>query len=92
MAKFADNNTIAAGTDITLFYTNKDFHPQMSFASNDTKYETACKQVQTPKAEDITDTLENILNIMKKNAEKLQAIIKHHVDKHWKEITYKVRD
>ena len=54
----------------------------MFFEPDNIKYETVQKHIQTVKAEDITEIMNNILKLIKKNAEKLQKIIKHHADKH----------
>ena len=92
MAEFADNNAVSAGTSMTPFLANKGFHPRMTFGPDDTNYETARERIQAAKAEDITGTMENILELMKKNAAKSQETMKRHADKHRKEITYEVRD
>ena len=92
MAEFADNNAVSAGTGMTPFFVNKGFHPRMSFGPDDTKYETAWEHIQAAKAEDITGTMDNILILMKENAEKSQEIMKHHADKHCREVSYEVRD
>ena len=42
----------------------------MTFDPDDIKYETAQEHIQTAKAEDITETMNNILKLMKENAEK----------------------
>ena len=92
MAEFADNNAVSAGTSMTLFFANKGFHPWMTFGPDDTNYKTAREQIQAAKAEDITGTMENILELMKKNAAKSQETMKRHADKHWKKIIYEVGD
>lgn len=70
MTEFADNNAVSADTDLTSFFVNKGFHSWMTFDSDDIKYETAQKHIQTVKAEDITEIMNNILKLMKKNAER----------------------
>ncbi|SLM35915.1 reverse transcriptase domain protein [Lasallia pustulata] len=90
LTQFADNNAVSAGTSMTLFFANKGFHPWMTFGPDDTNYETAREQIQAAKAEDITGTMENILELMKKNAAKSQETMKRHADKHRKEITYEI--
>lgn len=92
MTEFADNNAVSADTNMTSFFVNKDFHPRMSFEPNDIKYETAQKRIQTVKTEDITETMNNILKLMKKNAERSQETMKHHADKHQRKISYEVKD
>ena len=92
IAEFADNNAVAAGTGMTPFFANKGFHPRMTFGPDDTKYETARERIQAAKAEDITDTMQNVLDLMKKNAVKSQETIKRHADKHRKEISYEIGD
>lgn len=82
MTEFADNNTVSVNTDMTSFFVNKDFHSWMSFELNDTQYKTVWEHIETVKAKDITEIMNNILKLMKKNAEKSQKIIKHHTDKH----------
>ena len=82
MTEFTDNNAVSADTDMTSFFVNKDFHSQMSFELNDIKYETVQEHLQTVKTEDITETMNNILKLMKENAEKSQEIMKHYADKH----------
>ncbi|SLM34530.1 retrotransposon nucleocapsid protein [Lasallia pustulata] len=93
LTQFADNNAVSAGTSMTPFFANKGFHPRMTFGPDDTNYKTAREQIQAAKAEDITGTMENILELMKKNAAKSQETMKRHADKHQKEITYeKIED
>ena len=92
MAEFADNNAVSAGTGMTPFFANKGFHPRMTFGPDDTKYETAQERVQAAKAEDITGTMDNILKLMRENAEKSQATMKRHADRHRREISYEVGD
>ncbi|SLM34766.1 hypothetical protein LPUS_03706 [Lasallia pustulata] len=77
---------------MTPFFANKGFHPWMTFGQDDTNYKTAREQIQAAKAEDITGTMENVLELMKKNAAKSQETMKQHADKHRKEITYEIED
>ena len=92
MAEFADNNAVSAGTGITPFFVNKGFHPRMTFGPDDTKYKTARERIQAAKTKGITGTMDNILKLIKENAEKSQETMKRHTDKYRKEVFYEVGD
>lgn len=92
IAEFADNNAVSAGTGMTPFFANKGFHPRMSFVPDDTSYQTARDRVQAAKAEDITGTMQNVLDVMRGNAEASQSAMKKQADKRRKEVSYEVGD
>jgi len=61
MAEFADNNNVAAATDMTPFYMNKGFHPRMSFSPNTIAYHSTRERLLVTSIEDITARMEEIL-------------------------------
>lgn len=92
MAKFVDNNAISFGTSMTPFFANKGFHPRMSFSSNDTAYTTARERIGVARAEDITDTMQNILEVMKSNSKRAQEAMTRQANKRRKAVEYQVGD
>jgi len=92
MAEFADNNAISSGTGMSPFFANKGYHPRMSFSPDDAAYSTARERLGTAKAEDITGTMQRVLEVMKHNSKRAQEAMKSQADKHRKIIFYDVGD
>ncbi len=70
MAEFADNDAWFAGSGMTPFFANKDFYSWMSFTPVQQKASTAQEHLAAKKAEDITQTMERILDLMRSNSAK----------------------
>ena len=88
MAEFADNNAVFATTGLSPFFVNKDFHPRMSFSSDSTSYATTRERLLAVKAEDITGTMQNILNYVRDHAEVTQKRMTAQANKHRKAVEY----
>jgi len=92
MAEFADNNATSSGTSMTPFFANKGFHPRMSFSPDDTAYTTARGRIGAARAEDITGTMQNILEVMKDNSKRAQEAMSRQANKRRKTVEYQVGD
>ena len=67
MAEFADNDGVLANTKVTPFFTNRGFHPRMSFSLDTTDYDSTRKRIAAAKVDDITDHIERILEFIQGN-------------------------
>ena len=92
MIKFSDNNNIFSVTSLSSFYLNKCFHLYISFSSDETTYKSTHKQLQSVKTEDIIIYMQKILNISLQQLEKSWESIKVQVNKHQKNVTYKIKN
>jgi len=63
------------------FYFNKEFHPQMSFDSDTTDYDTH-ERIEARKANDIVIQIKELLNFDRQQLEKTKLIIKAQINKH----------
>ncbi|KAG7008643.1 hypothetical protein G7Y79_00005g017840 [Physcia stellaris] len=88
MAEFADNNAVSATTGLSPFFINKGFHPRMSFSPDPTSYATTRERLLAAKAEDITGTMQNILNYVRDHAEVAQKRMTAQANKHRKAVEY----
>ena len=66
IAEFADNNSITSTTGVTPFFTNKGFHPRISFSPPADAGSTAYKHIQYTKANDIADYIIRVLDFITK--------------------------
>ena len=64
----------------------------MSFSFNKTMYKSTYKQLQSVKVESINTHMQEILDFRVKHLKKSQKSIKVQVNKHCKDVTYKVED
>ena len=55
MIEFANNNSVSAFTNVSLFYANKEFHSRMSFSFDIIDYAITRKRLDATKAKDIID-------------------------------------
>ncbi len=67
MTEFVDNDAWFANSGMTLFFANKSFHPRISFTPVQQKASTARERLAAKKAENITQTMERILDLMRNN-------------------------
>ena len=88
LAKFADNNAVAAETEMTSFYVNKDFHSRMSFTSNNQIYNTAKERIQAAKVSNIIKIMRNVLKLTQSNMKKTQKFMKRFADRRRKKVSY----
>ncbi len=92
MIKFSDNLNIFSITSMTLFYFNKEFHSRMSFDSDTTDYETTHERLKARKADDIVIWMKELLSFDRQQLKKTKLIIEVQVNKHRRNVTYKVDD
>ncbi len=92
MMKFSDNLNIFSITSMTLFYFNKEFHSRMSFDSDTTDYETTHERLKARKADDIVIWMKELLSFDRQQLKKTKLIIEVQVNKHRRNVTYKVDD
>ena len=90
MAEFADNNNVAAATDMTPFYMNKGFHPRMSFSPDTTAYHSTRERLLVTSAEDITARMEEILLYGRTKMQVAQDQMKAQADKHRTDVNFQV--
>ena len=77
---------------MSSFFANKGFHPRMSFDPDDTAYTSTRERLLATKAEDIIDTMKNVLEFVRRNATLARTRMTAQVDKHRKSITYDIND
>ena len=92
MMKFSDNNNVFSATSLSSFYLNKGFHLCMSFSSDKTTYESTHEQLQSVKMKNIITHMQKILNFSLQQLEKSWESMKVQVNKHQKNVTYKVEN
>ncbi len=90
--KFSNNFNIFSVTSMILFYFNKEFHSRMSFNSDTTDYETTHKQLEARKADDIVIWIKKLLSFNRQQLKKTKLIIEVQINKHKRDVTYKVND
>ena len=88
MAEFADNNRVSESTKMTPFFANKGYHPRMNFGPDNTVYNSTRERLLAQKAEDITDTMENILRVLQSNMGEAQKRMSAQANKHRKPVHY----
>ncbi len=92
MMKFSDNFNIFSITSMILFYFNKEFHSRMSFNSDMTDYKITHEQLEARKANDIIIWMKKLLNFNYQQLKKMKLIIEVQINKHKRNVTYKVDD
>jgi len=90
MTEFADNNALFSATFSTSFFLNKDFHPRMSFELDVIEYESFRERLQAAKAENISEHMNKTLKFARKSLVKTREQMMEQVNKHRKEVDYKV--
>jgi len=92
MMKFSDNFNIFSITLMIFFYFNKEFHSRMSFDSDTTDYETTRERLEVRKADDIVIQIKELLNFDRQQLKKTKLIIEVQINKHRRDVIYKVDD
>ncbi len=88
--KFNNNFNIFSITSMIFFYFNKEFHFRMSFDSDTTDYETTRERLEAKKADDIVIWMKKLLSFDHQQLKKTKLIIKVQINKHRRDVTYKV--
>jgi len=74
------------------FYFNKEFHSQMSFDSDTTNYETIRERLEARKVDDIVIQMKELLIFNHQQLKKIKQIIEAQINKHRRDVIYKVDD
>ncbi len=90
MIKFVDNNALFSVIFSIFFFLNKDFHSHMSFELDVIKYESSYERLQTTKVENISEHMNKTLKFARKSLVKTQEQMMKQVNKHRKEVDYKI--
>ncbi len=95
MTEFINNNAISSSIEQSVFFLNKDFHSHMSFNSNLTEYEitwTRIKVSKVTKAKNIFKHMKWSLALIKQALARVKVTMKKQINKHQKEMIYKIND
>jgi len=92
MTEFVDNNAISSSIEQSAFFLNKSFHSRMSFDLNSTEYEITQARIEASKAKNIFKHMKWSLALIKQALAKVRVIMKKQIDKHRKEMIYKIDD
>ncbi len=90
MIEFVDNNVLSSIIFLIFFFMNKNFYSCMSFDSDIIEYESTCKCLQIIKVEDIFDHINKTLIFAREALIKTWKQMMKQVNKHRKEINYKI--
>ncbi len=90
MTEFVDNNALFSVIFSISFFLNKDFHSHMSFELNVIEYKSSCKRLQTTKVENISEHMNKTLKFAHESLVKTQKQMMKQVNKHKKEVDYKI--
>jgi len=91
MIKFIDNNALFSIIFSTSFFLNKDFHSRMSFKLDVIEYESSYERLQTTKVENISEHMNKTLKFACESLVKTRKQIMKQVNKHRKEVDYKIK-
>jgi len=90
MIEFVDNNALFSVIFSTSFFLNKDFHSCISFELDVIEYESSRERLQTTKAENISEHINKTLKFARESLVKTQEQMMKQVNKHRKEVDYKI--
>ncbi len=90
MIEFIDNNALFSVIFLISFFLNKDFHSRMSFELDVIKYESSHERLQTTKVKNISEHMNKTLKFACKSLVKTWEQMMKQVNKHRKEVDYKV--
>ncbi len=90
MIKFVDNNALFSVIFSISFFLNKDFHSRMSFELDVSEYESSRERLQTAKVENISEHMNKTLKFARESLVKTQKQMMKQVNKHRKEVDYKI--
>ncbi len=91
MIKFINNNALFSVIFLISFFLNKDFHSCMSFEFNVIEYESFWKRLQMTKVKNIFEHMNKTLKFAHKSLVKTWKQIMKQVNKHRKEVDYKIK-
>ncbi len=92
MTEFINNNAISSSIEQSAFFLNKSFHSPMSFNLNSTEYEITRTRIEASKAKNIFEHMKQSLALIKQALAKVRITMKKQIDKHWKEMIYRIDD
>ena len=90
MTEFVNNNAISSSIEQSAFFLNKSFHSRMSFDSNSTEYEITQARIEASKAKNIFKHMKWSLALIKQALARVRVTMKKQIDKHQKEMIYKI--
>ncbi len=90
MIEFVDNNALFSIIFLISFFLNKDFHSHMSFELNVSKYESSQECLQMNKVKNISEHMNKTLKFARESLVKTQEQMMKQVNKHRKEVDYKI--
>ncbi len=90
MIEFINKNALFLIIFSISFFLNKDFHSHMSFELNVSKYESSCECLQTTKVKNISEHMNKTLKFARKSLVKTQEQMMKQVNKHRKDVDYKI--
>ncbi len=90
MIEFIDNNVLFSIIFLISFFLNKDFHSHMSFELNVVEYESFHECLQIIKVENIFKHMNKTLKFAHKSLVKTWKQMMKQVNKHRKEVDYKI--
>ncbi len=91
MIEFIDNNALFSIIFLTSFFLNKDFHSHISFELNVIEYESSCERLQMIKVKNIFEHMNKTLKFAHKSLVKTWKEMMKQVNKHRKEVDYKIK-
>ncbi len=90
--EFVNNNAISSSIEQSAFFLNKSFHSRMSFNLNSTEYEITWAKIEVSKAKNIFEHMKWSLALIKQALARVRVTMKKQIDKHRKEMIYKIDD
>ncbi len=90
MTEFVNNNAISLSIKQSAFFLNKSFHSRMSFDLNSTEYEIIQARIEASKAKNIFKHMKWSLALIKQALARVRITMKKQIDKHRKEMIYKI--
>ncbi len=90
MIKFIDNNALFLVIFLISFFLNKDFHSHMSFELNVIEYKSSHERLQMIKIKNISEHMNKTLKFACKSLVKTWKQMMKQVNKHRKEVNYKI--
>ncbi len=91
MIEFVDNNALFSIIFLISFFLNKNFHSCMSFELDIIEYESSYECLQTTKVENISEHMNKTLKFAHKSLVKTWKQMMKQVNKHRKEVNYKIK-
>ena len=92
MVEFEANNNNSASTKLSPFFASRGLYPRMSFDVIDLSDKTTHKQIDKKKAIDISEAMQSIWKYVQESLTNAQLNQSNQANKHWKEVSYDIRD